>query len=247
MIIPNIYKIILGKYPTNPELLDYTVERWMNLLRFMDFFIATYENSEKWNCTAEKIKEMEAYLEVENHPWHEYIYRMNQFSDDKKSSPKKFQWKVNGIALHCLKWLKNHPATVSEEMKALIESHPQKMAWCLKQFEVKETLKGDEIVVRDDLVQDQMQTKKVSMPTIEAKMMTSTLKIVDMLETLAGSITPQQLKGMDIEDKLKHIQRLYPMITNIGKMKPSGNAFTQININGSNEDIEKQMLDYIKQ
>jgi mannose/fructose/N-acetylgalactosamine-specific phosphotransferase system component IIB len=213
----------------------------------MDFFIATYENSEKWNCTSAKIKEMESYLEVDNHPWPEYIYRMNQFTEDKKSSPKKFQWKINGIALHCLTWLKKHPATVSDEMRELLESHPQKMAWCLKQFKVKETLSGDEIVVRDDLVQDQMQTKKISMPSLEAKMMTSTVKIADMLETLAQSITPQQLKGMDIEDKLKHIERLYPMLVGIGKMKPTGNAFTQININGSTDEMEKQMLNFVSQ
>lgn len=239
----NPFKIIEGKYPTYAELADFTELRWMTMLQFFSFFIVSYENSEKWVCNSNKIEEMEAHLSIENHPFHEFIYRMGQWKGT--TTPKKFQFKLNGMAMHTLVWIKKHPAVVSEEMGKLIKSHPQKMAWCLEQFKVKETLGGQEIVARDNTVKDGITTRQISLPSVQAKVMTSMVKVADMVETLANSISSSQLKGMDIEDKLKHIEKLMPIITQVGKAKMVGNSFTQINLNGSIDEQEKAMLNYI--
>ncbi len=240
----NPFTIIEGKYPTYNELKDFTEDRWLNLLRFLDFFIVSYENSEKWITNSNKIEEMEAYLTVDNHPFHEMIYRTGQWKG--KTTPKKYQYKINGLLMHSLGWLKKHPGAVTPNMKVLIEAHPKKMAWCLGQFKVKETLSGGEIVVRDNTVVDNLSTRQTNLPSLQVKVMTSIIKVADIVETIADSISSTELKKMDTDEKLKHIARLVPIITGISKKQNVGNHLTQININGNTDDIEKQMLSYVQ-
>ncbi len=239
----NPFKIIEGKYPAYSDLRDWSEDHWMTFLKFMEFFIVSYENSEKWSINSNNIKEMEAHLEIDNHPFHEFIWRMGQWKD--KTTPIKYRFKINGMALHCLTYLKKHPALVSDNMKEIISRHPQRMAWCLNQFKVVNTLNG-ETVRRDVVVQDNMGTKQISMPSIQAKMMTSIVKIADIVEMLGNSISASELKSMDTKDKLNQIAKLMPILTTLGKAKVAPTHFTQINLNGSTKDIEEQMLNFKK-
>lgn len=240
----NPYKLIEGKYPPYPELRDWTEEKWLSFISFLDFFILSYENTEKWQINTNKIKEMEDFLSVENHPWHEFIWRVAQWKD--KTTPQKYRFKINGMAMHSLGYLKKHPALVTDKIREAIEHHPQRMKWCLNQFKTVETLSGDEVVRRDVVVQDDMGTKQTSLPSIQAKMMTSIVKVADIVELLASSINAKDIKEMDTKDKLNQISKLFPILANIGKAKINTNHFTQINLNGSNKDLESQMLNYIK-
>lgn len=242
MIISSPFLIVEGKYPTYNELKDFTELRWMAMLEFVSFFIASYENSEKWVTNSNKIEEMENYLTVDNHPYHEFIWRTGQWKN--KTTPKKYQFKVNGMLMHSLVWLKKHPAAVSPAMKVIIESHPQKMAWCLEQFKVKTTLSGGELVVRDQTVKDDITTRQTSLPSLQAQTMTAQLKVADMITTLVDSISTTQLKNLDVDEKLKHIAKLMPLV-NMSKIKQGGNVLTQINLNGSTDEMEKSMLAFI--
>lgn len=239
----NPWKIIEGKYPAYAELKDFTEERWMSILRFFDFFIESHENSETVRINSKKIEEMEAFLNIDNHPNHEWLYRMGQWKG--KTTPQKYKFKLNGMKMHCLGFIKKHPGVVTEQMKSLIMSHPQQMAWCLDQFKVKELLTGQEIVARDNTVKNDVYTKQTSLPSVQAKIMSATVKMADIAETLADSISSTQLKSMDIEDKLKHLEKILPILGSINKAKMTGNSFTQINLNGGVADIEKSMLDYV--
>ena len=240
----NPWTIIEGKYPSYNELKDFSENRWMSLLNFMCFFIVSYENSEKWEVNSKSIDAMEAFLKIDNHPNHEWIWRIGQWKG--KTTAKKYGFKLNGMAMHCLTWIKKNPGVVTEKMKELILSHPQKMAWCLEQFKVKKTLGGGEIVARDVTVKDDYVTKQTTLPSLQVKTMTAITKVADIVESLAESISSTELKKLSLDDKLKHIARLIPVITNAGKQKMVGNHLTQINLNGSTEDMEKAMLNFTK-
>lgn len=240
----NPYSIIEGKYPQFTELRDWSEDRWLSYIGFLDFFIKSYENSEKWHMTSDNIKEMEQYLTINNHPWQEFIWRTGQWKD--KTTPKKYMFKVNGMAMHTLGYLKKHPSLVTDKIKEAIEHHPQRLGWCLKQFKVVETLGGEEIVRRDVVVDQISTTKQTSLPSLQAKMMTSIVKVADIVEMLASGISAKDIKGMEVKDRLSQLAKLMPILTTLGKAKLNTNHFTQINLNGSTKDVESQMLQFIK-
>lgn len=239
------FKIIESKYPQFSELRDWSEDRWLSYIGFLDFFIKSYEDSEKWDVTSTKIAEMEEYLKIEHHPWQEFIWRTGQWKNE--TTPKKYMYKVNGMAMHSLGYLKKHPGLVSEKIKEAIERHPHRLGWCLKQFKVTKTLGGEEIVRRDVVVDQITTTRQTSLPSLQAKMMTSIVKIADIVELLASGISEKDLRKMDIKDKLSQIAKLMPILTTMGKAKMTAGHFTQINLNGSTKDVESQMLAFIKQ
>ena len=240
----NPWRIIEGKYPQYKDMEQFTEHRWMSLLQYFSFFIISYENSEKWSCTSKAIEGMESFLNIDNHPYHEFIWRVGQWKG--KTTSKKFQFKINGMAMHCLVWLKKHPGAVTQDMKILIESHPQRMRWCLEQFKTKETLNGGEIVVRDNTVQEMVTTRQTSLPSVQATVMTAIVKVADIVKTLADGISSTELKALDTDEKLKHIARLVPILTNLNKKASVNNHLTQINLNGNVDDLEKDMLTYVQ-
>jgi len=239
----NPYKIVEGKFPKYEDLRDWSEDRWLSFIGFLDFFIKSYDNSEKWHCSSDKIAEFEVIAD-DQHPWNEFKWRMGQWKE--KTTPQKFRLKINGMAMHCLGYLKKHPALVSPKIKEAIEHHPIRLGWVLKQYKVAETLGGDEIVRRDTEVTNPGGKSQMSMPSLNAKLLTSLTKVADIVEILAGSVTASELKGMETKDKLNQLGKLLPILTTLGKAKMAPTHFTQINLSGSTKDIEKQMLDYIK-
>lgn len=239
----NPYSIVTGKYPTYMDLRDWTEERWLSFISFLDFFIKSYDDSEKWHTATDRIKEFEA-IAQSDHPWNEFYYRMAQFSD--KTTPQKFRLKINGMSMHCLGYLKKHPALVTTNIKEAIEHHELRLGWCLKQFKVTETLAGEPTIRRDVEVTNPGGKSQMNMPSINAKMMTAVVKVADIVEILANSITQTEIKAMDTKDKLNQLSKLLPILTTLGKAKSSPTHFTQINLSGSTKDIEKDMLEFVK-
>ena len=218
----NPFDIVRGKNLKYADFADFTEARWMNFLRFSAHFI----EKDKYVIDEERIKQAE-----ENEDFREFVTRIDGIKLKK----------VNMLLFTALKYIKSHPGCVTPAMKEFMLTKSEKMGKALEQFEVKPTLAGGEIVARETTVID----KQVSLPSVQARVMTSITKVADIVGTLADSISSTELKEMDTDDKLKHIARLIPIITQAGKSKMVGNSFTQINLNGSAEDIEKKMLDYI--
>ena len=243
MPIISPYRIVFGKYPRYEDLRDWSDNKWLTFISFLDFFIKSYDNSEKWHCSSDRVAEFEA-IAIEGHQWNEFFWRMGQPKET--TTPQKFRLKINGMSMHCLGYLKKHPALVSDGIKVAIEHHPILLGWALKQYKIDETLGGTPIVRRDVEVTNPGGKNQMSMPSLNAKMMTSLVKVADIVEMLASGITPSELKGMETKDKLNNLAKLLPILTTLGKSKMASNHFTQINLNGSTKDIEQAMLNYGK-
>lgn len=239
------FRIIEGKHPTQKEMGEWSNDKWLDLLRFGLHFIEASDKrkgiNEVFKCDKERMESMEAYLTIPNHPYHEFIYRINQWAD--RDNPRAFYFKFSHFIKQSLTYLKRHPAKISEEMRTMIEPH-QRFNWCLKQYTVQTLKNGDEIVQRDLQVLDGNDKVNTKLPSLQAKMMTSLIEVADLYEQIAKSISRSEVKDMPTSDKIKALNQL-SFIFQAATKKMGPNSFTQINIHGSAKEMEQAMLDYV--
>ncbi len=245
----NPWKAVIGKLPTQTQMLDFTADRWFSLLQFIEFFIEFKDRKgnsrveDRFTVTAAKIAEMEKYLESPGHPFQEWMYRIDIWSDD---NHKAFYYKFINLARIALSYLKRHPSSITPPMEELMQKYPNRMGRALLQYKVVDTGNG-EVVSRDKMMTEGNGNKQTptTMQSVQVKMMNSLVKLADLYEDLSGSISKSELKDMETKDKLNALSKL-SFIFGMAQKKVGPSHFTQINLNGSTKDVEKAMLDYVK-
>lgn len=237
----NPWRVVQGKLPTQKELSDWSHANWMDYLRFLEFFIGEGKRGEMFQVNQLRVKQVEAFESIDNHPWHEFIYRINVPSS---SPPKAFYGRFQNLAKIGLTYLKRHPGKVDEEMEELMKKYPNRMGWALQQFTVTDTPHG-EIVQRDSRVRDGFAVRNTPLPSITAKLFEGQLKVADIFVELAKSLTKGELKALETKDKITALSKLAPILAMAGR-KTATNHFTQINMHGNVKDMEAAMIDYVK-
>jgi hypothetical protein len=116
----------------------------------------------------------------------------------------------------------------------------------LEQYHVETTIGGEEVVKRDTLIEIGGESKRVNMPSLEAKMATNMIKVVDIMEMLSKSVTENDIKKMGAKDAISSLAKLMSATAQYRGKKVGNTHFTQINLSGSTKDVEKQMLEYTK-
>lgn len=238
------YEKVRGKVWTRLELSEWSSSRWMDFLLFLEPFLEKTEKTERYVVNTEKIKKAEECLLIENHPHIEFLYRINQFTFDDKT-PNGFFLKLRTMVRIVLTYLKLHPSLVSDSIKDIIEKFPNRLGWCLKQYYIKDTPRG-QIVQRDNNSIDGS-GGKVTMPSIQKKLMESLVEMVDLHSLLLRSIKAKDLKDLGIKDKLNALPKIVTAIVQMSQKKVGATHFTQINISGSAREMEDEALKYIKQ
>lgn len=242
------WKIIAGKFPTQKELEELTHDKWMSVLMFLSHFLEFREKKDgtkkdTYAVTMEKIRIAEQTLEIPDHSFHEWVYRMNQWADS--TTTMAYFHKLKTLARICLGYLKKHPHKVSDEMKEYMLKFPEKLSWPLTQYVTQTLSDGTEIVKRDTSIKDDYVKSNTSVASVQAKMMTSLINLADLYESLTESLSKKEIKAMDAKDKINALGKL-SFIFQMANRKTGPSHFTQININGNSKDIEKEMLEYIK-
>lgn len=246
----NPYKAVVGKFPTQKELSEWSPNRWLDLLNFVASLIGTKmrgnKTKETYSVTKEKIQELEGFLLVPNHPWAEYIYRVDRNVSEGYSVVQFYQ-RAQALATICLSYLKRHPASISDEMKAIIDTRPERMGWCLKQYFLKDTPQG-QVVVRDQMKMEGNYPAPMSMPSLQKKQMETLVEMVDLHQNLVKSIKKSHLSSdLTTMQKLTVLPKLTDAIAKMASRKGAQNQFTQINIHGGAREMEETMLEYVKQ
>jgi hypothetical protein len=239
----NPYSIVLGKLPTQKEWGEWSNKRWVEWLQYVEFFIQGEGSNEVFRTTKEKMLNMEGYLDKEDHHWHEFIYRVNLFADT--HTPRQFYYKFQQFVKNGLTYLKKHPSLITSEVDQIIQRHPGRMGWCLKQYVVKETASGQEIVTRENIVVEGFKKVQTAMPSIQAKMMSNTFVLADLVERLGKTIKDVDIKKISPAERLKLYYAGMSVLQNTQK-KNQSNHFTQINLGGDVRDLEKQSLAFLK-
>lgn len=235
------FSIVKGKSPTKTEYGEWSHDKWLDFLSYLKFFIEPTDKGDMYKLTKEKLIEMNKFLDIGGHSFHEHIFRLNLNPD--KDTPRECFYRFNAYARAGLTYLKKHPGIISVEMKKEMESC-DRFSWALNQYKVEDS-NGVEMVLRDNEVADQVEKKTVSMPSVQAKLMNSMLKMVDIYETLSESLTKQELRKLPTKEKLSALSKLAFVFQEKKHIRPH-NQFTQININGGVKDAEKAMLEFVQ-
>lgn len=237
----NPYRVIEGKLPSQKELSSWSTDRWIDLIKFAEFFLEETKTAESYKVTDEKRKQLEDFLLEPNHVWAEFIYRVSCWLD--KSTNRQYFYKLNSLIRISFTYLKRHPALVTDEMRQMILKHPVRLGWCLGQYKTVE-VNGIPMTQRDTQVKDANKNSQTVLPSIQTKIMNSMVELADLYEVLIKSINKKELLSMEVQDKLKSLKDL-SFIFPLAQKKVGPNHFTQININSNNvKDLEKAMLDY---
>lgn len=237
----NPYRSVMGKTPTAVEMAAWGHDKWMDYLRFTSLFIERDAENDKevFSFTKGKRNVLDEFLNIPNHPFHEFIYRVDKWQGEHSDS--EYRHKFSAICRVILGYLKNHPSIINSDMKILIDTYPKRLGWVLAQYNVVTTRAG-EIVQRDTAADSGSPVKMVSLQT---KLSNSLVNMADMYERISASVSEKDLKSMKLDEKLKVLKDL-SFIFGMANKKQT-NHLTQININTKDaKSVEESMLDYLK-
>lgn len=240
----NPYRAVQGILPTKREIQNWPYDKFMDFLRFVDF----WTDGDVIKVTKEKREEMEKLaFETPHHPYQEFLWRIDHFLLNPEATSRKFYYKLAAMIRQVGGYLKANPGMVDEEMKKLIEGNPR-LEWILKHFKVVETKIGAEVVMPDTTEEVGFQRGQSPVPKAEVTMMESLMKVASVFDMLASSIKPADIRGMEVKDKIQAMSKLSFIFTQAKSMKPNTAVFKQLNIyRASKEDLEKSLMDFAEE
>jgi hypothetical protein len=237
----NPFRAVMGKNPTPVEMATWSHDKWMDFLRFTAIFIGKDKKEEEsFKFTDENRKQADDFLKIPNHPFHEWIYRVNKWPEEDSNSD--FRFKFQSITRVVLGYLKAHPSIIDSNMRVLISAYPKRLGWVLSQYTTAQTRAG-ELLTRDTSTDNSV---PVALPSIQTKLMNSLVLMADIYERIAASVSDKDIPKMLLSEKLKALKDLSFVFSTASK-KQQTNHLTQININTKDaKGAEEAMMSYIK-
>ena len=245
------WRAVQGKNPTKRELVTWNEGQWICFLRFCELFIVKSDERTKdgsgvsLKVTDAKWREVEGFLDMPDHPFQEFLYRIDKFTYDPTATRMKFFWKLASMVKFVLGYLKTNPSIVTTKMREIIEPNPR-FNWCLVQTKIVETAVGA-IVVPDKEERVTNHPKNMDIVSYEQNLADAVTKTTNLLIRLVDSVKPEELEKMPVKDRLMAIGRMSYLFS-VGKhFKINSKIFNNININAaSREELENAMLDFSK-
>lgn len=227
----NNWQPVKGKLFTPRDLANFTEERYITFLQFCVQFMVPSEEGPKYSNTKDLWLKSEEIMLMPDHPFEEYLWRINFFSTNKDASYRKFFAKLLVMMNTTLKYIQRNPSVVTDEMRKIIEMYPR-FEWALKQTAIVPTQMGTEVMVQ-----------KSGVASFDEQLYNAGVKTVNMLERLVDSISDRDIKNMKSRDKMIAIGRLGYVFQIAKSLKPNRQIFQQINIHGADRDtLEKALL-----
>lgn len=242
------YRAIRGTLPRRREIADWPESQFLSFFEFIEHFcsfnkrvdtISVIVTKEKW-AIAEKV------LDLPYHPWQEILYRIDRLTKDTKFHSGSIYIRIAAYNRAVLGYLKNNPAAVTDAMRKAIEPNPR-LNWCLKHYDDKETKIGAEIVLPHTTDATGSYPKPIAQRSPDKIMLEGQLQVFNLFEMIAKSVKANEIKDMDVRDKISALQKL-SFIFNVAKsFKANSQTFINLNVNAAKrEDLEKALLDFGK-
>lgn len=214
------------------DLANWGESDYLTFLQFYAVFTKTTDEGTKYSPTQAAWLKAHEFLKDENHPFNEFLYRIDYFPTNAEASFRKFFTKFMFMWTRVLKYIQKNPSLVTDNMRAFIEKYPG-IAWSLKQVEVVETKLGIEVV----------KGQNPTVASVEEKTATAAYKVVNFLERLVDSIDDKDIKKLSVRDRATIASRLVPAIAALKGVKVGTQIFNQINIHSqSREELEASLL-----
>jgi hypothetical protein len=232
---------VKGKIPTKEDLLLWSPGKYIQFIRFCEFFIV----DNKLSVTKARWRQCEEVLTMPDHPFHEFLYRINFFTFSPDANEKRFYFKLVNFIKSVLGNIQANPSIVTDEMKNVLE-HNEKFKWALQQTKVVESSVGP--VLAPEINQIDQGSKSTVVPdTFQHQITEAALKVVNLTRRLAESISDQDLRKLSGKDRIIALSRLSFIFSVSKNMKPGKQIFQQINIHSAQrEDLESALLSVTK-
>lgn len=242
-LAPHKWTAVIGKSPTKRDLVSWDEGKWITFLQFLRFFIEGEGEESKFKVTKDSWLRAEGFLDMPDHPFQEFLYRVNKFSYDPVATPKKFYWKLSSMTKYALGYLRTNPSLVSSTMRDIIQPEPR-LNWCLEQTKIVETAVGHVIVPRADRDVGFGRDNQDLIPH-QKRLYDASIKATDLLTKLINEVDarPEELKKMPLKDILMAIGRMSYVFSVGRNIKVNKGVFKQINIHAAGrEELEAALL-----
>lgn len=226
------------------------VAKWdsTKLLQFYQFCMLFWEEG-KFRCNSGTMHNV--YYANDNYPewpYKEFLHRINIWFDQKKGyNYAAFNTRFITMTRVVNSYVKKHPGLVTPEIVEILKDIPA-YAWILETYKTVTTKTGATVLEVDYTRNDEKGFKREDQTldlSPEKNLLQAMMKVTDVYNMIAGSITKDEIKKMNVKDKINALQKLSFINGAVQKFKPNGNTFQQINIfKDSREDLEKAILDF---
>lgn len=235
---PNPYKVFEGM-----SLYKRDVELWQHD-RFMDFFrfVGHFMIGDRVKPTKAARREVEEItIQVEAHPWLEFMTRINLPTSIARATDSRFYNKLASMIRVVGGVLKENPVLVTEEIRALIKDNPR-LNWALVHFKEVELSNGQTTVLKDT---SDGSGGVVPVATPQMALLETQLKIASVGAMIVNSIKASEIKDMDIKDRINALAKLLPIYKSFNGNQGNTNVFNKINIiKATREDLESSLLGF---
>lgn len=238
----NKYRAILGQLPKRPDIMKWPESHFLDFFSMVNF-LTTPKGIIK--LTPDTLKALED--SILPHPPSfktEVLYRVNQFTTDPSSNPRKFFYKFTTF-IRCVGYaIKTNPILITPAMEDVIKNNPR-LSWMLATYKDVTTGIGAPITVPDRNDATTIRGKKLPTSTDpQTRFMESLLRLSNMFEVLTKSLSKKDIRGLNAKEKFVILAKIYPMLAEARKFKPNSQVFQQINVyKGGREELEEAILD----
>lgn len=238
------YAAITGTLPSRRELSEWNTRKFLLFLDFCELFMIRDGDDYKITITEDRLKHAERFLAVPHHAFQEFLWRVNQFSTDVNSTPRKFFYKHAAFMRQVLGYLKLNPAAITDEMRAIIEPNPR-YNWCLKHTKVQTLRSGAEVVTADTLDNVSYQKQQVQAPNAEKMLVDAIIETTNLYSLIAKSVKKKDIEELKPMEKINALQKLSFVLSTAQKWKPTALVFKQLNVHSAGkDDLEKALLSF---
>jgi hypothetical protein len=202
---------------------DFSQYNWLEFIKYLDFHIKVKEwrkgdYKDKYNITEDLIDVLKRLNSEPEHPWIPFMAVIDPFSE-------KYVYRIKNFAVRALKYLKEHQDLITPEMKEIMLKSPSIM--------------GKYIISGENLPTPLVPNAPITLQSQQLSIITDS---VEYLQKLIKEAKKRDVSELSLKDILSAMPKIVDAINKMQNRQVKVGSLTQINLNGSAEDIENGML-----
>lgn len=204
---------------------DFSTYNWLEFIKYLSFHIEVKKKradredvKDMYVITADKVDILKTLNSEIDHPWIPFISTVDPFSD-------KYIYRLRNWAVRGLTYLKEHQDLITPEMKEIMLKSPSIM--------------GKYIISSENLPAPLVPNAPITLQSQQLSIITNS---VEYLQKLIKEAKKRDVSELSLKDILSAMPKIVDAINKMQNRQVKVGSLTQINLNGSAEDIENGML-----
>lgn len=226
-----INKHLKGTNPPYDVMNAWTPQEWLEFTKYAIYQVdnkfdkAKKRTVDAFVLTDEKVAYLLQCENDESHPWHIFCLMCDY---DRKSTLECLV-RIRVFLAIVLKFLRDNPRHITEEMKALMDTKPHTFRYAVSKYFSKALTLGEG-----------------STPVVVDKQMKTLEDVIDVMQSMIAELKKRKMSDLSVKELLSALPKLVDSVmkmTNKQKIVPH---LTQINIGGSTREMEESALQFVK-